>query len=245
MGRYPREDVAGRLQVQDVERPLIINELEFMARPRKQELAPSSYPSARLVEWVRMRAQGLLQYKRELAVAGIVLVVFVVSGISWAAWTQYRTNQGLEHFREGLVAIESEEYDRAIAELARAEAVLGGESRGLAALHLGEAFEKDNQVAEARAAYARVVASSESYVRQVALLRLGQGAEEAEQYDQAVEWYREASMISGPNKSEALLALGETLERQGGEEVPEPYRELLSAFPDSPMAEVVRSKTEG
>ncbi len=217
-----------------------------MARSRKQELSPSSYPSARLIEWFRQRSGLIMHYKRQMVLGGVVVVVCAISGISWAAWTQYRQSQGLAHFRAGLLAIESEEYDVAMAELAQAEAVLDRESRGVAALHLGEVFEKSNQPAEAMAAYERVAAFHDAgpYVKQIALLRLGQGAEEAEEFAAAAQWYDEASRLDGPGKSEALLALGEVLERQGEATVPQAYVDLLEQFPDSPLAEVVRAKTD-
>lgn len=216
-----------------------------MARSRKQELSPSSYPSARLIEWFRQRSDIITHYKRQIALGCVVVVVCAISGLSWAAWAQYRHSQGLEHFRAGLLAVESEEYEVAIAELTQAEEVLNGESRGVAALHLGEVFEKSNQPAEAQAAYERVATFHDAgpYVKQIALLRLGQGAEEAEEFAAAVQWYGAASRLDGPGKSEALLALGEALERQGETAVPQAYFDLLEQFPDSPLADIVRAKT--
>ncbi len=133
----------------------------------------------------------------------------------------------------------------AVAELAQAEAALQGERRGVAALHLGEAFEKSNQLLEAKDTYERIATSHDAgaYVKQIALLRLGHGAEEAEEFDTAAQWYREASGLDGPSKSEALLALGEALERQEGASVPQAYFDLLEQFPDSPFADMVRTKT--
>ncbi len=141
--------------------------------------------------------------------------------------------------------MESEEYPVAIAALTRAEDMLGGESRGLAVLYLGEAFEKHKQTTEAKAAYERAAVSPDagSYVKQIALLRLGQGAEEAAELDAAAQWYGEASLLDGPGKSEALLALGEAVEQQGSATVPQAYLDLLDQFPDAPLADVVRAKT--
>ena len=53
------------------------------------------------------------------------------------------------------------------------------------------------------------VRNNHGYITQVALLRLGQGAEEVGNFDTATEWYRQASLIDRPAKGEALLALGE------------------------------------
>jgi tetratricopeptide (TPR) repeat protein len=216
-----------------------------MARTRKQALSPSSYPSARLVEWLRRQSNTVTHYKQHIVLGSVVVVVCAIFGISWAAWAQYRQSQGLEHFRVGLLAIESKEYAVAVAELAQAEAALQGERRGVAALHLGEAFEKSNQLLEAKDTYERIATShaAGAYVKQIALLRLGHGAEEAEEFDTAAQWYREASGLDGPSKSEALLALGEALERQEGATVPQAYFDLLEQFPDSPFADMVRTKT--
>ncbi len=217
-----------------------------MARTRKQELSPSSYPSARLIEWLRQQSAVISRYKQQIVLGGVVVIVCAISGVSWAAWVQYRQSQGLEHFRLGLLAIASEEYEGAVTELTQAEAALNGESRGIAVLYLGEAFEKRHQLLEAKAAYERVAASPDAgaYMKQIALLRLGQGAEEAAEFNAAVQWYREASLLDGPSKSEALLALGEVLARQEGEGVPQAYFDLLEQFPDSPLADYVRTKTE-
>ncbi len=216
-----------------------------MARSRKQELSPSSYPSARLIAWLRQRSDLIRHYKRQIALGGVVAAVCAVSGISWAVWAQYRSNQGLAHFRAGLLAIESEEYEVALAELARAERVLDGERRGVVALHLGEVFERRRQPAAARAAYERVVAFRDvgPYVQQLAFLRLGRGAEEAGELAAAAQWYGDASRLDGPGKSEALLAWGGALERQGEGTVPQAYVDLLAQFPHSPLSEVVRAKT--
>ena len=216
-----------------------------MARTRKQELSPSSYPSARLIEWLRQRSDIISRYKQQIVLGSGVIVLCALSGISWAVWAQYRHSQGLTHFRAGLLAMESKEYDVAVAALTQAEAALNGESGGMAALHLGEVFEKSNQLVAAKAAYERVAASRDAgpYVKQIALLRLGHGAEEAEEFDAAVQWYREAARLDGPSKSEALLALGEALERQEGTSVPQAYFDLLEQFPDSPFADIVRAKT--
>lgn len=216
-----------------------------MARSRKQELSPSSYPSARLVEWFRQRSDVIKRYKQQAVVCSAIVLVCIIAGMSWAAWTHYRHGQGLAHFRAGLLALESEEYPLAITELTHAEAALGGESRGLAILHLGEAFEKNEQSSEAKTAYERVATASDAvaYLKQIALLRLGQGAEEAEELDAAAQWYGDASLLDGPSKSEALLALGEALERQENAAIPQAYLDLLEQFPDSPLADFVRART--
>lgn len=215
-----------------------------MAGSRKQILSPASYPSARLVRWFREQRTSLRQHTRSIVIVGSLLVVGILGGGAWLVWADYRYDQGLIHFRTGLAAIEATEYERAIDELTRAESVLRGESRDLATLHLGKAYEKNDRAADAKAAYERAASSDDAggYIRQLAFLRLGHGAEQAEDLDSAESWYRESSLIDGPGMSEALLALGEILEKMEGGRPPQPYIDLLRKFPDTPFAEFVEAR---
>ena len=215
-----------------------------MAGSRKQILSPASYPSARLVRWFREQRTSLRQHTRSIAIVGSLLGVGIFGGGAWVVWANYQHDQGLTHLRTGLAAIETSEYERAIDELTRAESVLRGESRDLATLHLGEAYEKNDRAADAKAAYQRAATSDDAggYIKQLAFLRLGHGAEQAEDLDSAESWYRESSIIEGPGMSEALLALGEILEKMEGGRPPQPYIDLLRRFPDTPFAKFVEAR---
>ena len=215
-----------------------------MAGSRKQILSPASYPSARLVRWFREQRTSLRQHTRSIVIVGSLLGVGILGGGAWLVWADYRYDQGLIHFRTGLAALEATEYARAIDELTRAESVLRGESRGLAAIYLGEAYEKNDRAADAKAAYERAATSDDAggYIGQLAFLRLGHGAEQAEDLDSAESWYRESSILEGPGMSEALLALGEILEKMEGGRPPQPYIDLLRKFPDTPFAKFVEAR---
>lgn len=215
-----------------------------MARSRKQTLSPASYPSARLVRWLREQGAVLREHTLAIVIVGSLLGVGSVGGGAWLVWANYQYDQGLIHFRTGLAAIEASEYGQAIDDLTRAEAALRGESRDLATLHLGEAYEKNDQAADAKAAYERATTRDDvaGYIEQLAFLRLGHGAEQAEDLDAAESWYREASIIEGPSSSEALLALGEILEKMEGGRPPQPYLDLLKKFPDTPFAKFVEAR---
>ena len=215
-----------------------------MALSRKQTLSPASYPSARLVRWLREQRAVLGQHTRAIVIVGSLLGVGSVGGGAWLVWADYRQDQGLIHLRTGLAAIEATEYEQAIDELTQAESALRGESRDLATLHLGEAYEKNEQAADAKAAYERAATRDDvaGYIKQLAFLRLGHGAEQAEDLDSAESWYREASIIEGPGTSESLLALGEVLEKMEGGRPPQPYLDLLKKFPDTPFAKFVEAR---
>lgn len=215
-----------------------------MAGSRKQILSPASYPSARLVRWFREQRISLRQHARSIVIVGSLLGVGILGGGAWVVWANYQHDQGLTHLRTGLAAIETSEYEQAIEALARAESMLRGESRGLAALYLGEAYEKKDEAVAAKAAYERAATSDDAggYIRQLAFLRLGHGAEQADDLDSAESWYRESSIIEGPGMSEALLALGEILEKMEGGRPPQPYIDLLRRFPDTPFAKFVEAR---
>lgn len=215
-----------------------------MAGSRKQILSPASYPSARLVRWFREQRTSLRQHTRSIVIVGSLLGVGILGGGAWVVWANYQHDQGLTHLRTGLAAIETSEYEQAIEALTRAESMLRGESRGLAALYLGEAYEKKDEAVAAKAAYERAAISDDAggYIRQLAFLRLGHGAEQAEDLDSAESWYRESSIIEGPGMSEALLALGEILEKMEGGRPPQPYIDLLRRFPDTPFAKFVEAR---
>ena len=215
-----------------------------MARSRKQILSPASYPSARLVRWFREQRTILRQHTRSILIVGSLLGVGILGVGAWLVWADYRYDQGLIHFRTGLAAIEATEYERAIDELTRAESVLRGESRGIAAIYLGEAYEKNDRAADAKAAYERAATSDDAggYIGQLAFLRLGHGAEQAEDLDSAESWYQKSSIIEGPGMSEALLALGEILEKMEEGRPPQSYIDLLRKFPDTPFAKFIEAR---
>ena len=75
-----------------------------MASPRKKDLARSSYPSARLVEWFRTNAAIQLNaHRKQIAYGVSVLVILSVVGGAWLGWRAYRTSEGLEHLRAGVL----------------------------------------------------------------------------------------------------------------------------------------------
>ena len=215
-----------------------------MAGTRKQILSPASYPSARLVRWFREQRTILRRHTRSIVIVGSLLGAGILGGGAWVVWANYQHDRGLTHLRTGLAAIEASEYEQAIEALTRAESVLRGESRGLAALYLGEAYEKNDRAADAKAAYERAATSDDvgGYIKQLAFLRLGHGAEQAKDLDSAESWYRESSIIQGPGMSEALLALGEILEKMEGGRPPQPYIDLLRKFPDTPFAKFIEAR---
>lgn len=215
-----------------------------MAGSRKQILSPASYPSALLVRWFREQRIILRRHTRSIVIVGSLLGVGILGGGAWVVRANYQHDQGLTHLRIGLAAIEASEYEQAIEALTRAESVLRGESRGLVALYLGEAYEENDLAADAKAAYERAATSDDAggYIKQLAFLRLGHGAEQAEDLDSAESWYRESSIIEGPGMSEALLALGEILEKMEGGRPPQPYIDLLRKFPDTPFAKFVEAR---
>jgi tetratricopeptide (TPR) repeat protein len=217
-----------------------------MASKRKQELSPSSYPSAKFFALLQKAWGVVVLYKEQVIVGGVVIVVVAASWISWVAWTQYRYSAGLQQLSAGMAALDKENLQQAIDLLKEAEQALSGSAaQGVALLYLGEAYEKDDQPAQAKAMYERSaqVRNNRGYITQVALLRLGQVAEQAGNLDTATEWYRRASLIDRPGKVEALLALGEVAERnQDAETSATSYEDLLEQYPESPLAELIKAK---
>ena len=219
-----------------------------MASKRKQELSPSSYPSAKFFALLQQAWAVVDVYKQQVIVGGVALVLLAASWLSWVAWTQYRYSAGLQRLSAGMAALETENLQQAINLLTEAEPSLSGSAaQGVALLYLGEAYEKDDQPAEAKAMYERSahVRDSHGYITQVALLRLGHGAEQAGNFDSAMEWYRAAAQIDRPGKGEALLALGEVAElNQDTETSAASYEDLLEQYPESPLAELIKAKTQ-
>lgn len=218
-----------------------------MASPRKKDLAPSSYPSARLVEWFRTNAAVQFNaHRKQIAYGGSLLVILSIVGGAWLGWRAYRTSEGLEHLRAGVLAAQAKDFGSAIEDFKRAESALLGENRALAVIHLGGAYERADLPAEALEAYKRALQVSPSYLAQLALLRLGQGAEEAKALPDAHNWYKKAAAMDGPLTGEALLALGEMVEKVGDDSAAAEvsYRKLLEEYPTYPMTEVVRAKIE-
>ena len=219
-----------------------------MASKRKQELSPSSYPSAKFFALLQKAWGVVVLYKQQVIVGGVAIVVVAASWISWVAWTQYRYSAGLQQLSAGMAALETENFQQAIDLLTEAEPALSGSAaQGVALLYLGEAYEKEDQPAEAKAVYERSaqVRNSHGYIKQVALLRLGLGAEQAGNFDSAMRWYGQAARIDRPGKGEALLALGEVAERnQDAETSATSYEDLLEEYPESPLAALVKAKTQ-
>ncbi len=219
-----------------------------MASKRKQELSPSSYPSAKFFALLQKAWAVVGLYKQQVIVGGVALVLLAASWISWVAWAQYRYSAGLQQLSAGMAALETQNIQQAIDLLKEAGPSLSGSvAQGVALLYLGAAYEKDDQLAEAQAVYERSahVRNNHGYITQVALLRLGQVAEQAGNFDSAMQWYSEAALIDRPGKGEALLALGEIAERnQDAATSAASYEDLLEHYPESPLAELIKAKTQ-
>lgn len=217
-----------------------------MPSKRKQELSPSSYPAAKFLALLRQAWEVVGVYKKQVIAGGVAIVLLGASWLSWVAWTQYRYSAGLQQLSAGMAALETENLQEAIDLLTEAEPALSGSAaQGVALLYLGEAYEKDDQPTEAKAVYERSaqVRNSHGYIKQVALLRLGLGAEQAGNFDSAMQWYGQAARIDRPGKGEALLALGEVAERnQDAETSATSYEALLEQYPESPLAELIKAK---
>ena len=154
----------------------------------------------------------------------------------------------MEELRTGLLALHSGHPADAVPHLELAQRQLPvGEARMLALFALGKAHQGgQEQSAAAKQVYEQVLAlptGEGSYFSQLALLELGHDAERRGDLAEARRSYERAAALEGPLQAEALLAVARVLDTAAEHTTAVSYYDkFLEAYPNSPLAEVVRQK---
>lgn len=221
-------------------------------RPERKA-ALTRYPFEHLSEWARQISswsqprQGLLT-----TVAGVGLVVLVVWGGVSLFW-HYQTASGLEALRTGLAASAEEALipdalDGSIRHFETAAARLGGQPRQLALWHLGHAYQQQREFGKAARAYQAVAADAkhgDHYLVQLALLKLGEVAEQAGEIALAKSRYMQAAEIDGPTQSQAFLSSARIFEKTNDRTQAQSYYQKFAEMADnSLLKELVERKLD-
>ena len=202
--------------------------------------------AGRMVSWSRPRS-GLLT-----AGVGVGVVVLLAWGGVSLVW-YYQTASGLEALRSGLAARVEEDsvpdiLDRAIRHFETAADHLGGQARQLALWHLGHTYQQQWQLGKASQAYQALVADAkhgDHYLVQLALLKLGEVAEQAGDIALAKSRYMQAAEIDGPTQAQAFLASARIFEKANDREQAQSfYQKFMETANNSPLKELVDNKLE-
>lgn len=178
--------------------------------------------------------------------AGVVLVLaFGIGGM--LIYRGYQKSMGVQELQKGIAMLGAGKRDEALALLEKAEQRLTGEARLLALFFQGQALSEQKQPGTdaERQAYEKLIAQagSESFIRQLALMRLGQEAERNQNASLAQRFYQQAANINGPIQGIAMLAHARVLEgTKEGETAQALYEDFLQNYADSPLAEIVEQK---
>jgi TolA-binding protein len=141
-------------------------------------------------------------------------------------------------------------YEKALGELsAIVERWPGSEAARIASVYVGHSYLRLADYGKAASAYGEFLRSGrgdeQDYLRQLALLKLGEAEEHASGASEALKHYSQAAELPGPYASEALLAKARLLESIGKKaEATETYRSFATRYPQSPFVELARVKAE-
>jgi tetratricopeptide (TPR) repeat protein len=204
------------------------------------------------LESLRQSVATWLHEYRTLMFGVVGVALLIVVGLLYVGYLQ---RMALVDFRAGVAALQSGELEKAITSLEklRQTSVGGVEVRTLGLFYLGEAFAKIERKDDARKAYEDALAVAKSgegktqYIRQLIAMKLGQNAEQREDYAQAQHWYDQAAAIEGgPLQTEALAQAARALEKANDHAAAIVYYQKLTEKADEryPLVEVFREKTE-
>lgn len=179
---------------------------------------------------------------------GVVVGGVLLLAVGSFYWSHQKAS-GLESLRKGIVTLQGGDAQKALNELQEAgSSSLSNAERALWLFYLGEAYTMLGRKEDASKAYEGALAAirtnnSESYLRQLLLIKVAQGAENTGADADARQKYETAAGLDGPLKAEALVAaarLAEKLNDSGGAKVY--YEQLVREFPTHPLLEVFQGK---
>ena len=179
---------------------------------------------------------------------GVVVGGVLLLAVGSFYWSHQKAS-GLESLRKGIVTLQGGDAQKALNELQEVgSSSLSNAERALWLFYLGEAYTMLGRKEDASKAYEGALAAirtsnSESYLRQLLLIKVAQGAENTGADADARQKYETAADLDGPLKAEALVAaarLAEKLNDSGGAKVY--YEQLVREFPAHPLLEVFQGK---
>jgi tetratricopeptide (TPR) repeat protein len=191
-----------------------------------------------LRSWVQFN-----QHAIGIVVGGILLLA--VASFYWS----HQKASGLESLRKGIVTLQEGDAQKALNDLQEAgRSSLSNTERALGLFYLGEANTTLGRKEDASKAYEAALAvigtnKSESYLRQLLLIKVAQSAENTGADADARQKYETAAGLGGPLKAEALVAaarLADKLNDSGGAKAH--YEQLVREFPTHPLLEVFQGK---
>jgi tetratricopeptide (TPR) repeat protein len=192
----------------------------------------------RLVEGAR-RHQRLLR----IGLGGVVILAFCLGAL--LLYRGQQRNQGLLELQKGIQLLQGGNPQDAVSYFERAARRLpDGEAQRLARLYLGRAY-AEQQPETAQQIYEEFLSTVEGgdYLKQLALIDLGQKAERLGDFPRAHQLYADAADLDGPMKGEALLAMARAFEgMKDSSSAQASYTKFLDQYPDSPLTEVIRQK---
>jgi Tfp pilus assembly protein PilF len=179
---------------------------------------------------------------------GVVVGGVLLLAVGSFYWSHQKAS-GLESLRKGIVTLQGGDAQKALNELQEAgSSSLSNAERALGLFYLGEAYTMLGRKEDASKAYEGALAAirtsnSESYLRQLLLIKVAQGAENTGADADVRQKYETAAGLDGPLKAEALVAaarLAEKLNDSGGAKVH--YEQLVREFPTHPLLEIFQGK---
>ena len=221
-------------------------------RPERK-VALTRQPIERLTIWAQQFSHWSWQRRRLIgSVAGLGLIGLVGWGALSLFW-RHQTSSGLEALRSGLEQTAEPDVDPdassgAIQAFETAAELLAGRPRQLAFWHLGHAYQHQDEVDRAVAAYQAVVADAkhgDHYLAQLAWLKLGALAEDTGDTELATSHYTRAAEVDGPSQAQAFLALAKVFETAGDHQQAQTYyRKFMDTADNSSLKELVEYKLD-
>lgn len=194
-------------------------------------------------DWFQVTAENSLEYcKRHKTLVSLVIASLLVLGALVWGWQLFKQKQNLaasQQFSKALALYEAEKYSAAIDAFEDVKNYRWSRYAVLAHLYLANGYLATHNLDKAIAEGQRAVAATDpqSLYRQIALVDLATAEEQKQQYNLALEHYREAETMSGPLQSRALLGKARCAEQLGDRVTAlAAYKEYVKNNPGSPYA---------
>lgn len=185
------------------------------------------------------------EHRFKLFLGAGVFFTIVLCSLVVVVYQQHQHSLALEALRLGIAALQAGQLAEAVPLLEKAEKSLGSGDQALVAkFYLSDAYARQGQSVRGEQISVDGLLPERGYIAQIVLVRQGKNAEEQNDHVTARKFYEDAARFEdGPLRADALRGLARAAEAMGEVDTAVAAREkFLTAYPNSPFADIVRIK---
>ncbi|MGE0823655.1 MAG: tetratricopeptide repeat protein [Candidatus Binatia bacterium] len=198
------------------------------------------------VDYLRQSINRWVQERFALLVFGLGIALLVLCVLLY--W-RYQHSNAVEALRQGIVALQNREFNKAIDYLQRANrGPVSGPEKLLTYIHLGDAYMGVGKDEEALRIYSQgsevaVSEGSDAYLRQILFLKVAGRGEKEGNMDMAISNYEKSAQMEGPLKVEAFASSAYALGSARNTESSQSYYEKAAKISEThPLTELFIEK---